>query len=174
MTVSVAVIAVLTGLVLVPSNSAAQDCEPPTINSAASVEAVRAYFQKRNMTVVTFLGYSAADYEDKAAMLKRAEGVLSGLDPSKTIVNIGATIDGIGAVYALAKQKGFETVGIATARISPPRGRYLTRESQRAFYTQLLDRLRGSPGITAVAVTTQLPFDAGERDLRDVRGRLDH
>ena len=54
---------------------------------------------------------------------------------------------------------GFETVGIATARISPPRARYLTPESQRVFYAQLLERLRGSPGITDVAVTTQLPFD---------------
>jgi len=54
---------------------------------------------------------------------------------------------------------GFETVGVATARISPPRARYLTPESQRAFYSQLLDRLRGSPGITSVAITTQLPFD---------------
>jgi len=59
----------------------------------------------------------------------------------------------------LAVSPGFETVGIATARISPPRARYLTRESQRVFYHQLLERLRGSPGITAVAVTTQLPFD---------------
>ena len=59
----------------------------------------------------------------------------------------------------LAVSPGFETVGIATARISPPRARYLTRESQRVFYHQLLDRLRESPGISAVAVTTQLPFD---------------
>ena len=116
MRVSLAVIAVLTGLVLLPSSSAAQNCQPPTINSATTVEAIRDYFQKRNMTVITFLGYSAADYEDKVAMLKRAEEVLSGLDPARTIVNIGATIDGIGAVYALAKQKGFETVGIVSSQ----------------------------------------------------------
>ena len=120
MRVSLAVIAVLTGLVLLPSSSGAQNCQPPTINSATSVEAIRGYFQKRNLTVVTFLGYSAADYEDKAAMLKRAEGGPSGLDPARTIVNIGATIDGIGAVYAMAKEKGFETVGIVSsqARVS--------------------------------------------------------
>jgi len=116
MRVRLAVIAALTGLVLLPSSSAAQKCQPPTINSATSVEAIRGYFQKRNMTVVSFLGYSAADYEDKAALLKHAEGVLSGLDPARTIVNVGATIDGIGAVYALAKQKGFETVGIVSSQ----------------------------------------------------------
>jgi predicted permease len=54
---------------------------------------------------------------------------------------------------------GFETVGVATARVSPPRARYLTPESQRIFYAQVLERLRGSPGVSAVAVTTQLPFD---------------
>jgi hypothetical protein len=120
MPVSLAAIVVLTGLVLLPMNSDAQSCQPPTISSETSVEAIRAYFQKRNMTVVTFMGYSAADYEDRAAMLKRAEEVLSGFDPGKTIVNIGATIDGIGAVYELAKQKGFETVGIVSsqARVS--------------------------------------------------------
>ena len=54
---------------------------------------------------------------------------------------------------------GFETVGVATARVSPPRARYLTPESQRAFYAQLLARIRGMPRISAVAITTQLPFD---------------
>ena len=120
MPVSLATIIVLTGLALMPLDSAAQSCNPPTINGAATVEAIREYFQKRAMTVVTFMGYSGADYEDKAGMLARAAAVLDGLDPRKTIVNIGATIDGIGAVYALARQKGFETVGIVSsqARVS--------------------------------------------------------
>lgn len=93
-----------------------QNCESPTISSAATVEAVRAYFSGRGKTVVTFVGYSAAEYEEKAAMLAHAAAVLDRLDPRKTIVNIGATLDGIGAVYRLARQKGFETSGIVSSQ----------------------------------------------------------
>ena len=103
-------------LMLFAAGSAAQKCEPPTISSAGTVETVRAYFQKRGRTVVTFAGYSGADYEDKAAMLARAGAVLDRLDPGTTIVNIGATIDGIGAVYELAKKKGFEATGIVSSQ----------------------------------------------------------
>ena len=120
MPVTIATILALTGLMLMPFDSAAQSCDPPTVNSAATVESIRAYFQKQDRTVVTFMGYSGADYQDKTGMLARASAVLDGLDPRKTIVNIGATIDGIGAVYALARQKGFETAGIVSsqARVS--------------------------------------------------------
>ena len=103
-------------LVLLAAESAAQKCDPPTVSSAGTVEAVRAYFQKRGRTVVTFAGYSGAEYEDKAAMLARAGAVLDRFDPGTTIVNIGATIDGIGAVYELAKKKGFETTGIVSSQ----------------------------------------------------------
>jgi hypothetical protein len=49
-------------------------------------------------------------------MLASAERVLSAFDPGSTIVNIGATPDGIGAVYELAKRKGFVTTGIVSAQ----------------------------------------------------------
>ena len=61
----------------------------------------------RHKTVLTFLGYSGAEYESPARMLADAAAVLAGQDPSRVIVNIGATADGIGAVYALARQRGF-------------------------------------------------------------------
>src|SRR6185503_15942804 len=41
--------------------------------------------------------------------------ILDGLDPATTFINIGATKVGIGAVYELAKRKGFTTMGIASA-----------------------------------------------------------
>ena len=47
-------------------------------------------------------------------MLAEAERILRESDPSKTIVNIGATPDGIGAVYEIAKRKGFVTTGIVS------------------------------------------------------------
>jgi hypothetical protein len=68
------------------------------------------------MTVLTFLGYSAAEYENKQAMLEQAARVLEQFDPARTIVNIGATPDGIGAVYEVARQKGFVTAGIVSTQ----------------------------------------------------------
>ncbi len=87
-------------------------------SSASDVtpEEVRAYFAARRMTIVTFLGYSGAGYEDEAAMLDQAARTLGGFDPGATIVNIGATADGIGAVYRLAKQMGFVTSGIVSSK----------------------------------------------------------
>jgi len=77
---------------------------------------VRAFFEAQGKTVVTFLGYSAAEYEDRAAMIAHAEKILAELDPKTTIVNIGATQDGIGAVYDLAKARGFTTTGIVSSQ----------------------------------------------------------
>ncbi len=48
-------------------------------------------------------------------MLEHASRVLDGLDPAKVLINIGATEVGIGAVYELAKQKEFTTMGIVSS-----------------------------------------------------------
>jgi hypothetical protein len=68
------------------------------------------------MTVLTFLGYSGAGYEDEGAMLRQATRMLDQFDPKTTIVNVGATAEGIGAVYKVAKQKGFITSGIVSTQ----------------------------------------------------------
>ena len=49
-------------------------------------------------------------------MLRKAGRILDEFDPSKTIVNIGATPEGIGAVYELAKRRGFVTTGIISTQ----------------------------------------------------------
>jgi len=48
-------------------------------------------------------------------MLRLARSTLETFDPQKTIVNIGATKQGIGAVYQLAREMGFTTTGIVSA-----------------------------------------------------------
>jgi hypothetical protein len=48
-------------------------------------------------------------------MLAVARETLLKFDPNKTIVNIGATSEGIGRVYPLAKKMGFETRGIVSS-----------------------------------------------------------
>ena len=91
-------------------------CEPPMTTRVASPEEIRTFFENKKMRVLTFLGYSGAEYEDKTAMLEQAVRILDQFDPRKTIVNIGATAEGIGAVYDAAKRKGFLTAGIVSTQ----------------------------------------------------------
>jgi len=79
-------------------------------------EEIRAFFTGKAMRVLTFLGYSGAEYENKAIMLEQASRILDQFDPKKTIVNIGATPEGIGAVYEAAKRRGFLTTGIVSTQ----------------------------------------------------------
>jgi len=79
-----------------------------------TAEEVIAFFLRQRKTVLTFYGYSGMGYEDEKAMLEIARKVLSGYSPEPTLVNIGVTSVGIGAVYPLAKSMGFTTTGIVT------------------------------------------------------------
>jgi hypothetical protein len=91
-------------------------CDQPSTIREATSEEIRAFFKGKNMQVLTFLGYSGAEYENKAAMLEQATQILDQFDPRKTIVSIGATPEGIGAVYEIAKRKGFLTAGIVSTQ----------------------------------------------------------
>ena len=83
---------------------------------SATIEDIRVFFKGKQKTVLTFVGYSGAGYEDEASMRKHAERILGEYDPAKTIVNIGATPEGIGAIYEIAKRKGFLTTGIVSSQ----------------------------------------------------------
>lgn len=80
----------------------------------ADAEDIARFVRMQGKDVLTFVGYSAAEYEDRDAMLAHAQRILDQHDPRTTLVNIGATAEGIGAVYELAKQRGFTTVGIVS------------------------------------------------------------
>ena len=54
---------------------------------------------------------------------------------------------------------GFETERVVTAQADPPRARYARPELARDLVRRTVERLGASPGVTAAAVTTQLPFD---------------
>jgi hypothetical protein len=82
----------------------------------ATIEDIRAFFKSKHKSVLTFVGYSGAGYQDEASMRKQAERILGDYDPAKTIVNIGATPEGIGAIYEIAKRKGFVTTGIVSSQ----------------------------------------------------------
>ena len=82
----------------------------------AGPAAVQAAFDEDARLVVTFTGYSGSGYQQTDEMLSRVRNVLSGFDPGSTVVNIGATSDGIGAAYEIASAMGFETTGIVSSQ----------------------------------------------------------
>lgn len=104
---------ILLGLMML---NRADACDLDTSIAVADLEEIQRFFESQNKMVVTFLGYSVAEYEDKAAMLKQAARILDEFDPSEIIVNIGATPEGIGAIYNLAKSRGIITTGIVSTR----------------------------------------------------------
>jgi len=75
-----------------------------------------AFFKRDPYLVLTFVGYSATEYEDKPAMLSAAAAILDQYPAATTIVNIGATPDGIGAIYEIAKRRGYATSGIVSSK----------------------------------------------------------
>jgi putative ABC transport system permease protein len=59
---------------------------------------------------------------------------------------------------------GFDARGILTMNIALPRARYDSPEKIAAFYTQLLERVRGLPGVAYTAIGQNVPFDDTEWD----------
>jgi hypothetical protein len=86
----------------------------PTLieNDPAAVEAL---VKQSKLRVLTFAGYSGAGYEHPDQMLKQAARELDKRRPEAFMVNIGATPDGIGAIYRLAKSRGYKTMGIVSS-----------------------------------------------------------
>jgi NADPH:quinone reductase-like Zn-dependent oxidoreductase len=90
-------------------------CDGPTKVLEARPAAVKAYVLATAKSVLTFGGYSGSGYEDPQAMLTRAQQELAARRPADTLINIGATAVGIGAVYDVAKRMGFTTIGIVSS-----------------------------------------------------------
>nr|WP_315393975.1 TIR domain-containing protein [uncultured Duganella sp.] len=80
-------------------------------DSASVVELIRTSGQ----TVVTFCGFSAAGYEDRATVARILGEQLMRFNPSHTTVCAGGTADGIGMIYPIALGRGFRTIGIVSS-----------------------------------------------------------
>jgi putative ABC transport system permease protein len=65
-------------------------------------------------------------------------------------------------VLIRAISPGFDTRELLTARVALPEQRYTTYEQCAIFARRLNDRLTALPGARSAAVTTSLPFHAGE------------
>ncbi len=122
---------------------------------------IKAYFRDQGKYVLTFLGFSGAGYEDPDALLRIAETVLAERKPENTIVNIGATPDGIGAVYPLAKKKGFHTTGIVSSQALES-DVALSPDADRCFYVE--DPTWGGkmPGSDQLSPTSQLMVEVSD------------
>ncbi len=67
-----------------------------------------------NKKVLLLMGYADLGYQDEAAMLRAVRAELSKFDPEKYVVCSGATAQGIGKAYQIAKEMNFETIGIVS------------------------------------------------------------
>lgn len=81
-------------------------------------------------------------------------------DPSKTIVNIGGTSDGVGALYRLAKEMGFETTGIVSVRAKKYGG--LSKYVDQVYYIK--DKLWGGfiEGTNKLSPTSKAMIDSSD------------
>ena len=75
-----------------------------------------AFIKSMGKVLLTFYGFSGLGYEDEQEMLRIAREMLSKYSPETTLVNIGASSTGIGAIYPLAKSMGFTTAGIISTQ----------------------------------------------------------
>ena len=68
---------------------------------------------------------------------------------------------------------GFEPEGVLTATVRLPPREYATLDARAAFYEQFTERLRGLPGVQAVATATSLPTAVMQYMGLAVQGALD-
>jgi hypothetical protein len=138
-------------LAMVCAGASAAPCEQRTVvRDAGSVEDVAEIIEATGMKMLSFVGYSAAGYEDEATMLAQADQMLARHDPAHTMVNIGATAQGIGAVYELARRRGYFTLGIVSS-LAREAGERLSPCVDLVIFvrdTQWGGRLPGSPALS--------------------------
>ncbi len=79
-----------------------------------SAESIIKQIKALEKKVFTLFGYSQLEYQDKNYVMDLIREELKTLDPKTTIINIGATEEGIGAAYEIAKEMGFMTIGVAS------------------------------------------------------------
>jgi hypothetical protein len=77
-----------------------------------------------NKKVYTIFGYSALGYEDIEGLEKAVRTDLEVLGRDEYIINIGATEEGIGQMYKVAKEMGFKTIGVVSTQALSYSGRF--------------------------------------------------
>jgi len=147
----------------------ASACEGPREAREADRAAIEAFVQGRR--VLTFAGYSGAGYEHPEVMLERATDFLKSEDPAQTLVNVGATEAGIGAVYEVAKRMGFTTMGVVST-LARDENVTLSKCADHVFFVQdatwggrLPDAGKLSPTSEAIVAVSALMVGIGGGDI---------
>lgn len=94
------------------------------VSKPLTAEGAIARIQSIGKQVHSLFGYSDLGYKDEHAMLQAVSADLETKDPSHVVIAIGATPGGIGQAYELAKQKGFQTIGIVSSKSLANGGNY--------------------------------------------------
>jgi hypothetical protein len=97
------------GVRAVPARGIAQIVHVAHPNAA--IDAIRGAGRR----IVTFAGFSSAGYEEPVRVSNLLADFLSEFDHGSVVVCSGATAEGIGAIYPIARARGFATIGIVSA-----------------------------------------------------------
>lgn len=104
--------------------------------------------------VLMFLGYST-EYADEDALREQLRLVLKNQDPEKTIVVAGATEIGIGAVYKIAKEMGFQTLGVVST--TGRKSNNISPDADFVLYVEGSERWGGyMPGTQRLTPTSEV------------------
>jgi hypothetical protein len=134
-------------------------CEDPRVVRGATSASIQEALRGQAKEVLTFSGFSGAGYDSPAAMRKQASAILERHNPATTWINGGATAEGIGAVYALAKRKGFTTLGIVSS-LACEKGIALSPWVDHVFVVEDASWGGKLPGGATLAPTSQAMVDA--------------
>jgi hypothetical protein len=112
---ALAAVALLAGAWVGPAAAAPLACKGPAHIYTGDAATIARQLKATGKKVLTFVGYSGAGYQDPDALAREASRILDRHAPARTLINIGGTAEGIGQIYALAKGKGFKTLGIVSS-----------------------------------------------------------
>jgi hypothetical protein len=87
-------------------------------------EEIITLIRSKGKKIYTIFGYSALGYESLDDMLAIVKEKLLALPQDEWIVAIGATEEGVGACYKVAKELGFETIGIVSTQALSYSGKF--------------------------------------------------
>jgi len=72
----------------------------------------------------------------------------------------------------ISQNPGYDPKGVLTLQISLPRARYAQPELQTAFYSRLLEGVRGIPGVSSAGLANLMPMSRANMQMRfDIVGR---
>ncbi len=99
--------------VLLPAAVKAEIIEVTTAQEA--IQQFKEWFPDKK--VLTFVGFSGKGYQDFEGVKTEATEVLNQHPASEWVVNIGGTQDGIGGLYPLLRDLGYNTTGIVSQQV---------------------------------------------------------